>query len=208
MIETIRSLMSSASELETIEEVKGRLATVMSDLDPLVEKASDDISDDRVKELLGLEGENTALRDEASELKQRLERSEAKLARAVEIGETLTEKLAEAEEREQEAVDEAEEARLDAYKAESVRSATNGSELKSLLEGIDERSAIDKVVEHHSRAAMTDGDLERMRSTLRKGSESSNLLMERADGGAILGHSMGDLRKLAGIQTANREETR
>lgn len=198
MAGTIRSLMSGV-ESDSIEDFKVKLETIMSDLTGFNFVNEED---DKVKDL----------ESKVDDLRKRL-------TKAVEIGEELNAQLQEASEK-AERLDEAEkkveeyeellrQARLNAFKAESVAGFKNSDALLSLLEDVKDEKKVGKIVRENGVKKIADPELRRMKEELRRGKVSQTSLEEGDESGtigdgdaavtSIMGESLEVARKLSGI---------
>lgn len=221
MAATIRKLLPFNPE-ENRDDLDARLDTILTDLPESVEEGrSSNVNDDEYE---ALESENASLKEEAVGLRAENEELARKLRKAVSIGEKLDRRandaLARAEEAEETAENALEEAELaksgsksakiEAYKVSAVAGMSNGRQLLSLLEGVEDAKEVDRMVAKYRRAEMSDAELEGMRRNLRHGApDAARSLEEEASGvdsvvdelaGSLMGVPMSEMQQLAGIK--------
>ncbi len=221
MSETILKLVK-VEDCNSIAEVKERLTVVMSDL-PAPEPEPED--DDRISEqeaslresVAKLEGDKTLLESKVDDL-------QAKLRKAVTLGERIDEQHSAATLRVEDAEAEAakaivdrdsalrqvtlaeEKLELEVYKHDKVVGLANGRQLLNLMEDLDSSEAVDRLVSKKGAKDVPDAELAEMRRNLSKGvSERQELTEDRGKKGGKprvkdeLGHDMDEMRHLSGI---------
>lgn len=198
--ETIRSVMGDMAKIDSLDDVKSRLKQVMSDLSDVTKAEEDAVETAHAEEIEILTKENSSLEEKNTSLESRIDSIERKLKRAVEIGESMERRANEADKL-------AEEAELKAYRASSVVGLTNAHSLLSLIEDVEDRDAIDRIVSSQGSHKMSSKSLEEARTRLRRG--SSNLEGDRLDesnsgvtpaSSVMNGMSMDHWQTLAGIK--------
>jgi hypothetical protein len=216
MADAIRKLLDG-KVFESTDQADEALAAILKDLPEQEPKGT--VREEEAK----LREENAELRGEITLLTGKVETLDGKLSKAVLLGERIDEqreaaalraeeaeaeaakKIAEAEQLVEEAHDERDQARLEAYKHEKVVGLPNGREVLALLENVDSRAAVDRLVAEKGSTGVSDGVLQEQVENLRRGKTGRSLNEERP---AIpsgpskddLGQDMADMRRLAGIE--------
>lgn len=196
---TIRSVMKDVNEFGSIEELKVRLDAVMDELAEVAEEKRIQMNKDDSSKIAAFESESEKLGESVSSLEGEVSELRSRLTRAVEIGETLQEQLADAKA-------DAKQSLIEAYKWKRAGGHSNSSKLMSLLEGVEDEGAIDRIVSGSGTHKMSDSSLEDLRSRLRRGTtrETIEALEEESPsplprGAVIGGVDLNKMRQLAGI---------
>ena len=217
--DTVRKL---ARVDECVDEVEldARLEAILGDL-PGAEDGYVSREEAELRESVArLEGQLSEAESKVAELSEKMRRAETLVKRAdAQVGQ-LRDQLAEAEEQRTSAVQDAEEAQrklaeseerhgLELYKRDKVAGLSNGRELLSLLEAVQDRGGVDRVVELRGSRTMRDGELEAMRHSVAglSGEPGAGPIVEdeKPRGAGIsgdpnvLGLSWEDQCKLAGV---------
>ena len=211
---TVRNVMRDAGQMESLDAVKEKLSGVLADLQDAAAAQHQAEEAEARAEFTTLEREHEAYvrnaeswkqegdehREQLSGMKLKVASLEKKLERAVEIGEALEAKVQQAE-------DAAEEAMVQAYKAESVVGFSNSNNLMGLLENVNDKDAIDRIVHENGNHRMQSSRLEEARKTLRRGTANERpAALEEEQNGQLPNHSvfqdmsMSKMRELAGIK--------
>lgn len=227
MADSLRKLVRVES-FDTEEELVEAVQSVVSKYPTIGDSGFVSESDVRVRE------ENVELKGKISLLESKVEELNGKLRKVAALGERIDKERQDAlrrveeiqeeyDERLESALNEAKEAEeakiiaeekaqkleMEIYKREKVAKLSNGRQVMSLLEDVDSKEAVDKLVEDKSVNRFADGELERMRSEVRRGRVHS--LNEDSGNGAavvqdvkdlqVLGlPSMREMREMAGIK--------
>jgi hypothetical protein len=178
--EMARELLSDAGLLEDEGAVRARVRGVLAQLEALPPPPNP------MAEAAGRwRGERERFLNETKDLHGRLAEKSVQLRQAVESAEGLEARAIEAERRvaalQQGLAEARATADLAAYKAESVVGLTNGHALLALLEGVEHKADVDRLVRERGRTTMGDGQLERMRAqTQRAQGQAAPLQEDRA----------------------------
>lgn len=223
--DAIRSLFLEPGEYEP-DDLQRRLEEAIKNfghdkIDPLEETTEQDYLD----QMEQYEGMISELRSDKKKLKRGLQEAIKTRNAASKEADTLGGELDEAIERLEEADSQLESAgrkvsnarasarrsRLTAYKERVITPNTNSPELRSMLESADSEEGIDEMVAAHGRRRMSDPQMERVRSKIKRGRrQPMKTLQEDEDEPhgdrfhdeelALLGESMSNLRILSGMK--------
>jgi hypothetical protein len=184
MADTIRKLLKG-KKFESKEEVDETLKAVLADL------PGEDENDDRVSaEEAKLREDNAELRGEVTLLSSKVEDLNSKLQKAAKLGERIdeqrkaaalrAEEAEEAKEKAQKQLEDLKEAHeLSVYKHDRVVGLTNGRELLALMEDVNSKAAVDRLVREKGSREIADGELRTMTQSLKRGiGERSQSLTE------------------------------
>jgi hypothetical protein len=88
-----------------------------------------------------------------------------------------------------------------------VAGFANGRKLLSLLESVDSKEGVDKLVQERGRKDVSDPSLQEMRKSLGKGRHSDGMRLDEdvtpfSHDMGELGADIGDMRRLAGLTTS------
>jgi hypothetical protein len=213
MCESILKLVK-VQDCKSLDEVKEKLEAVMSDL-PEVDDNS--VSEEEVEyreNSARLEGTVALLEGKVDELRAKLQKS-VKLAERIDeqyVAATLRADEADAEK--DKAIENLEEAsnllKVEVYKRDKVVGLSNGRALFDLLEGVSSTREVDRVVKSKGATSVSDGMLEEMRQSLKKGTSNtdSQELTEGSSHQSVrktddFGNSMVEMRELVGNDLDN-----
>lgn len=224
MATSIRKLMQGR-DFETLKEADAALDAILKDYP----KADDVVTKEEAKTRV----ENAELRGQIALLESKVEELEAKTLKAMKLNERIDEQrrvsIEEADKQVSEMADALEQAQLEVkkaqemvllaeskaqrdveaahlrvYKLEKVVGLPNGRKLLGLMESVQDREAVDRIVAEEGVTRMSDPELERMKQIV-KGRFSKGMQLEedtRKSGGSKLnelGQDMDDLAVLSGI---------
>jgi hypothetical protein len=172
MADRIRKMVGSASDYASREELEERLDEVVAEYDEIAEERAS------IEEANG-EATIRSLMARLEAMEAEVESSNERADEAATVAESLKEKLSDAVElvesyREQldEAKSIAERAESTAYKARKTSGMTNSPRLMQMLEGVEDRDTIDKIVEEHGSDEMSSRDLRDLRARLKRGTKN------------------------------------
>jgi hypothetical protein len=209
MAETIRTLIKR-QRFTDIDDAKEKLKAILGDLPERAEEVSEEEAE--------LREQNARLEGEVSLLTERVDALSKKLKKAVDVGIRADTQLQEAEARAEKAdkkrktaVEELEEAEkrfeVDKYKYEKVASLSNGRELLGLLEDVESKAAVDRLVSKRGRDDISDGELADMRRKLRRGVGERQEMHEGLQKGKSsvpgVGMDFAQMRHFAGVDKRN-----
>jgi hypothetical protein len=226
MIESIRSLLNGR-KFESTEDAVSVVDTILKDLPEgeVIKKEEAKLREENIE----LNGKITLLQSKVEELSSKLSKA-AKLGERIDIqrrkeNEEYESRISNIEIEAQNAIKEAEEAKLKAkesselarkkfeeadlkaYKLEKVARFTNGRELMALMEDVHDRSRVDTLISERGLSELGDPNLQRMRKTLGKGQVSEKPIVEetipKKQFRTELGHDLGEIVTLAGISKVN-----
>jgi len=176
--ETIKRLLGKVSHYENTEELDARIDEIVEEFQIVLdaERAKDEIVSE------GLHHEVNRLVDENSDLIDQVESLRVRLKTAL---------------------NESQNAKVDAYKQKKASGYTNSQELMNLLESAGTESQIDKVIDNYGRRNVSDDSLETLRKRLQRGNlrkESQNIVEESTSStSTTLDVSFSEIKALAGL---------
>lgn len=208
MADRIRKMVGSVSDYASREELEERLDEVVSEYDEIAEERAsieEEKGEATIRSLMArleaMEAEVDASNERADEAVELADSLRAKLSDAVDLAESYREQLDEAKSA-------AELAESAAYKARRTSGMTNSPRLMQMLEGVEDRGAIDKIVEEYGSDEMSSRDLRDLRARLKRGVRADEPVVESSERGAngvfrdpiLGGMSANQLLELSGVK--------
>ena len=209
LYETAQSLLSDVKKCSSLDEVKARVSTVLSDLSDIAEERSRAEDSKFETKIAALEKDNKFLEEAIELAESKIESLKVKLEDTRKSGHEIAKQAVEAIEEAKTLRLRLESSELDSYRTKKIANYSNTKDLFALTENADSEIEIDKVVAKYGSTVVKKNKetLEELQSRLRKGrnhadsdvlTENESIAPNRGRKSSLFGADMSEILEIAG----------